>query len=1016
MLSRICTPPEIYDSPHDKALNASFSTTGTDFTDFPFLRLKSSNGAGASATPSETRKSNFLGCIWTKKSNPMLTQSYVTAIAQQSLHLHSPKNKHHHLTSKRAGLLKRSGYPNANHDQYARPRQEAVHCCLAPQPVYAIFIQFVEHDFGREQERRDSIVFSSHACELEGECDCCETADPSGSEVAGKRPDWRRWPDTKPSSDDARNTAAGAGEHLSSLSREVPRGRGQGCEERGSGGPFVRAAGGRAGRGRKEGEPFSVAEEGYFVLDGAAQVQDQGEGQQSGRKPDVSVKERVQALEAKGAAVPKGKEGLGAGKVASAANLKGAQTGVPIVYPLHYKRFVRRTSNGRFLGSPPGTPLYRSDPPTDNEERIIHAPRPIRSIPVIKTPPETPMPSGRDSAGGNHGESSGYSTFHVSRGRRRKLSAQFDQEASTQRITPASFLHGTRSHCVRHGRNRQRLDRAPSPKRATGVQDAFQKSRSGAYVPTGLAKMRQVDATSLWVHAGPQKPLVTRAISREPAGSSEVCPDCSAELRIKRRELMQQQQEIEATVKRPTDQEQAQVQSTTASGLAGPDWRSDSQILESYKQSSMLQRSKDDNLVVARDLGDGLDAVIVEHRGDLRQVVVNSRHGAPTIETMQHLSRELARVSDSVAFARVGHQRPATDQPDSSKERESGTMVSDAATPRPRDTRRTSSSVPELLAMIGQAASEIRSNSGKIGNRYVSRRDFATSQDRHSLLSSEEFERLVLGDKDGARPEQRLVERQVVDEHYRDLHERLTNASSSRESSIRAERGAAAPVTPQSSASGTRSIYESALATPSARALPTNQRRSMPAITRTKAPVPPSSAAEEHKIPSPFQTPPPEWPTLHHFAERSDLPTSEVDPIPTFPRPKVAAQESHHRSWFSHCGRRRTPHAAPAQAQNQPSTSLGQQALAPEPPVPITALPNPYHHAPTVPLDINYAAWVDDKVREQQQVIRAAMRMQKNRTPQEAAAAVERETRRMRSIVAGKEKGRREWFRHSRLG
>ena len=45
----------------------------------------------------------------------------------------------------------------------------------------------------------------------------------------------------------------------------------------------------------------------------------------------------------------------------------GPQAPLPVVYPLHYKRFVRRTKSNR-----PETPLYRSQPVESGETRCMH--------------------------------------------------------------------------------------------------------------------------------------------------------------------------------------------------------------------------------------------------------------------------------------------------------------------------------------------------------------------------------------------------------------------------------------------------------------------------------------------------------------------------------------------------------------------------------------------------------------------------------------------------------------------
>lgn len=75
---------------------------------------------------------------------------------------------------------------------------------------------------------------------------------------------------------------------------------------------------------------------------------------------------------------------------------------VDLIFPLHVRRFPRRTSDGTPFR--PETPLHRSVP---DEEPYIHAPQPARSMPMLKDPPEhDPLPitapETLDTSRGNH--------------------------------------------------------------------------------------------------------------------------------------------------------------------------------------------------------------------------------------------------------------------------------------------------------------------------------------------------------------------------------------------------------------------------------------------------------------------------------------------------------------------------------------------------------------------------------------------------------------------------------------
>ncbi|USW47256.1 hypothetical protein Slin15195_G005750 [Septoria linicola] len=59
------------------------------------------------------------------------------------------------------------------------------------------------------------------------------------------------------------------------------------------------------------------------------------------------------------------------------------------------------------------------------------------------------------------------------------------------------------------------------------------------------------------------------------------------------------------------------------------------------------------------DLGDGLDAVILERGGRLERVIMNLRKGAPTVVALRRLSRELMLVADSLESAALVAEGPS---------------------------------------------------------------------------------------------------------------------------------------------------------------------------------------------------------------------------------------------------------------------------------------------------------------------------------------------------------------------
>ncbi len=678
---------------------------------------------------------------------------------------------------------------------------------------------------------------------------------------------------------------------------------------------------------------------------------ERGEGEAGGKRlRPVTVKGRVAMLEEK---ARREAELASVGTRVKRAAVPKVDGAAP-VYPLHYKRFTRRTSGGVPLTAKPETPIYRSLP---DDEPFIHAPKPTKNIPELRTPEGLSMPTRPDET---------KSSYFASPG-----------------ITPAAFLHGTRDNCVRHGR-------VPPPQTTTGVvkqklstQD-LAKSRSGIYMPTGISQMRQMEATSPW--AGPTKCLATSADLKD-----EVCPDCANELRIKRREMMQASSE---TVWRPAELSR-NVSQRTLRGI------------------SEEAHGDEQDLVISKDLGDGLNAVIFEQEGDLRRVVLNARHGRPTAETMQRLSKELAQVSDELLFACTRTIKAGTP------------VANDYAVVLDAPPRAHKPSVPELLDLIDEAANDIHTHVGRVGEHYVSRPDYG-QMNRNSLLGHSDFN-AVMGHHPPAV--QGLVDRQGIDEHYRALHERLADAWR-RESVKRSDATLAVPKAVPTRRPVVNQAETTKAPAPSGSKLAIPERTSPPRIITTR-PTLPQAGMKSAEV-SPKQTPPPEHPALHHAAELTQTPKLSG----TFP--KTPPPPHHSAFGFLNPFNRHptpTPTTKPTspptpspplipQSPPTPATTRIRPADESPPattPQPISAAATPYHHAPHTPLDLSHAAYSDPKVREQQQVIRAAMRMEKGRAVQEASSAMEREARRKRSLAQSPGQtgqaskatgagGRRGWF------
>lgn len=130
------------------------------------------------------------------------------------------------------------------------------------------------------------------------------------------------------------------------------------------------------------------------------------------------------------------------------------------------------------------------------------------------------------------------------------------------------------------------------------------------------------------------------------------------------------------------------------------------------------------DLVVSKKLKDGVNAVVIEHQGHLQRVVLDTRTGVSEVERLQRLSRELASVSDAIAFASATKSR----QKERSTPQYSVILDKMPTPPRPQNgiqqrAVRASSSIPELLSMINEAAGEIHLNNNSSSNSNSNDRD-----------------------------------------------------------------------------------------------------------------------------------------------------------------------------------------------------------------------------------------------------------------------------------------------------
>jgi hypothetical protein len=247
--------------------------------------------------------------------------------------------------------------------------------------------------------------------------------------------------------------------------------------------------------------------------------------------------------------------------------------------------------------------------------------------------------------------------------------------------------------CYRHGRKLKLRKSEPA-----GMGKAF----SGAYISTGPMIRQKVDPLSLW------------AVGRRLANTSgttvspDICPDCLAEQRILERE-------VESNTRTPRTRADRPLKSASSSTFTEPGTPP-----EPDQPSNVLVGTTIDNQtiqvpgatisdlpldkfggIVATDLGDMIDAIIVEHSGSLGKVISNIRNGMPDSDWTQKLSRNLAKVSEAVATLPEDDIRQAPAFSRNINGRRS--IILDAS---PDSLRKRAKTMPELLDLVEAATEE----------------------------------------------------------------------------------------------------------------------------------------------------------------------------------------------------------------------------------------------------------------------------------------------------------------------
>ncbi|KAH0416761.1 hypothetical protein KCU90_g13308, partial [Aureobasidium melanogenum] len=265
-----------------------------------------------------------------------------------------------------------------------------------------------------------------------------------------------------------------------------------------------------------------------------------------------------------------------------------------------------------------------------------------------------------------------------------QLSANIEKEAMPTDSQPM---------CYRHGRKLKLRKGVPA-----GMDRAF----SGAYIPTGHHIRQQVDPLSPWA-------VGTRlAKTSGTAVSPDICPDCLAEQRITERETDIYKQTSHTRVGRPLKSATSSI-STERGTPPEPDQPSnvlvgtiiDNQVVK--VPGATVSELPPDKFggIVATDLGDMIDAIIVEHSGSLDKVISNIRNGMPDSDWTRKLSRDLTKVSEAVASLPKDNIRQAPAFSRNINGRRS--IILDAS---PDSLRKRAKTMPELLELVDAATAE----------------------------------------------------------------------------------------------------------------------------------------------------------------------------------------------------------------------------------------------------------------------------------------------------------------------
>ncbi|GAB7352906.1 hypothetical protein MBLNU459_g3495t1 [Dothideomycetes sp. NU459] len=260
--------------------------------------------------------------------------------------------------------------------------------------------------------------------------------------------------------------------------------------------------------------------------------------------------------------------------------------------------------------------------------------------------------------------------------------------------------------CPRHGRKL-----ASRQKTYFTTTEGLERSLSGAYVPVGRKIRSQVDALNPWA-------LMARHMTKAEGTtvSPEICPDCLAEHEILSREISETLTAAES-VTSPSHDEMDHVErepssTHTEAGTPTVGLHPHNVLIGTVDdhQTASLPGSAVSGIgippdevgsIVAADLGDMLDAIIIEHSGILDRVITNLRDGMPGSAKLQQLSQDLTKVSEAVGAVSEDQLQHITTITRDARSLEKRSIILDASVD---GLRKRTKSIPQLLSLIDATA------------------------------------------------------------------------------------------------------------------------------------------------------------------------------------------------------------------------------------------------------------------------------------------------------------------------